>query len=402
MNSKWIEGAYELFQPKPAGPPRDRARGPCIGSVMMYFGIRFFYRFTKNILVGLVRFLFQKLQNWGPPIGAYSGLDLLRAGRVQGQVLFESQALPRFLPGSVTLICGLKQESGQPWPLFWCHLKKTRLVGPSLCPCDGEKRIMEESAYGKNFYGSDPSYNYLHLSAPQTLKGPWTSMACRWDRGYYHWFMDVLPRLASLSFFPLDTRCLARGPLQPFQDETLRWLGLQDRFIFTEENHFFAENFFYAGLAGMSGCINPWKVAFLRDHLGKMSAGQLGQGENVYIIRRGKTRGLRNEQEVEAFFRRRGWSVIDTEQLTVAQQAGIFAQAKKICTLHGAALTNLIWASPGTQVLELLADNFLNGVYEGLAKVLGLDYSFRIYRGDSRCRIHVLEEDLMAWLEKPA
>jgi capsular polysaccharide biosynthesis protein len=177
---------------------------------------------------------------------------------------------------------------------------------------------------------------------------------------------------------------------------------LQDRFIFTEENHFFAENFFYAGLAGMSGCINPWKVAFLRDHLGKMSAGQLGQGENVYIIRRGKTRGLRNEQEVEAFFRRRGWSVIDTEQLTVAQQAGIFAQAKKICTLHGAALTNLIWASPGTQVLELLADNFLNGVYEGLAKVLGLDYSFRIYRGDSRCRIHVLEEDLMAWLEKPA
>ena len=118
MNSKWIEGAYERFQPKPAGPPRDRARGPCIGSVMMYFGIRFFYRFTKNILVGLVRFLFQKLQNWGPPIGAYSGLDLLRAGRVQGQVLFESQALPRFLPGSVTLICGLKQESGQPWHLL--------------------------------------------------------------------------------------------------------------------------------------------------------------------------------------------------------------------------------------------------------------------------------------------
>lgn len=335
---------------------------------------------------------------WGPPRGIFSGLDLLRAGKVEGAILLESQKLPTFGSRSVTKICGMGQESGQPWPLFWCHLKKTRLVGPSLCPMNEKKEIMVESAYGKCFYRTDPSYNDCFRFPPDQLAGPWTSMACRWDRGYYHWFMDVLPRLACLSSFPADTQCLVRGTPQPFQEETLEWLGLRSRFIFTEKNHFLVEDFFYAGLAGMSGCVNPWKVSFLRDRLGNMSDGQVGGGENIFIFRKGKTRGLQNEEEVRGFFHAHGWAVLDTEQLPVAQQAGLFANARQICTLHGAALTNLLWARPGTRILELLPDNFLNGVYEGLAQVLALDYSYRIYPGDRRCRIMVPARDLLGWM----
>lgn len=360
--------------------------------------LRSVFQAVRRLIIEACRFLFRKGQSWGPPLGTFSGLALLRKGKLKGGVIFEKQDLPLFPPTSVTARCRMGQGGGQPWPFFWCHLGPTRLVGPSLSPCNHQKKIMEESAYGKNFYKTDPSYNYLRLPQAENLAGRWTSMACRWDRGYYHWLMDVLPRLACLHHFPSDTRCLVRGPIQPFQTETLRWLGWEKRFTFTQNDHFLVEDFFYAGLAGMSGCVNPWKISFLKNHLGDMSQGAVDGPKDIYVVRRGKTRGIRNEGEVEGFFRDQGWSVLDTEELTVAEQAGCFAQARRVCSLHGAALTNLIWAHPGTRVLELLADNFLNGVYEGMAKTLDLDYSFRVYPGDRLCKIQVPLKDLHAWI----
>ena len=364
--------------------------------------IRNFFRSVfhavRRFVIGAFRLIFRQAQSWGPPLGTFSGLALLRERKIEGGVIFESQDLPSFPSTSVTSRCRMGQGGGQPWPLFWCHLGPTRLVGSSLSPCNHQKKIMEESAYGRAFYQTDPSFNYLRLPQAESLSGQWTSMACRWDRGYYHWLMDVLPRMACLGHFPADTRCLVRGPIQPFQSETLRWLGWEDRFIFTQHDHFLVEDFFYAGLAGMSGCVNPWKISFLKKHLGGMAKGMAGGPKDIYIIRRGKTRGIRNESEVEDFFRNEGWSVLDTEELTMAEQAGWFAQARRICSLHGAALTNLIWARPGTRVLELLADNFLNGVYEGMARTLDLDYSFQVYPGDRRCKIHVPLRDLQTWV----
>lgn len=365
---------------------------------MIYICLRFAYRSCRYFLVQICRLVFHGFVLWGPPVGAFSALALLRAGKLKGEILFEGQKLPSFAKKSVTVVCHMGQEAGQPWPFFWCRLHRTRLVGPSLCPLNSNKEIMVESAYGSHFYKEDPSYNYLHLPAPKRLGGTWSSVACRWDRGYYHWLMDVLPRTACSAYFPPSTRFLARGPAQPFQLETLRWLGLEERFAFTEHDHYVVDDYYYAGLAGMSGCVNPWKVIFLRDRLGGMALHERGQGENLYIVRRGKTRGIINGQEVEDFFRARGWVVVDTEQLTVAQQAGLFVHARQICTVHGAALTNLLWAGPGTRILELLPDNFLNGVYEGLAMLLGLNYSYRIYRGDRRCRITVPLQDLASWV----
>src|SRR6185312_9036773 len=91
-----------------------------------------------------------------------------------------------------------------------------------------------------------------------------------------------------------------------------------------------------------------------------------------FVHRVGASRGLINEAEVLDFFRNLGWAIIDTETLTMAQQIQLFANAKQVCALHGAALTNLLWSNPGCRVLELVPQNFLNGVYEGIAEALGL------------------------------
>jgi hypothetical protein len=62
-------------------------------------------------------------------------------------------------------------------------------------------------------------------------------------------------------------------------------------------------------------------------------------------------------------------------------------------------LTRLVWARPQCRVLELLADNFLNGVYEGLAEAVGARHRFLICPGDADLRARVDLRQLEAALD---
>jgi capsular polysaccharide biosynthesis protein len=116
------------------------------------------------------------------------------------------------------------------------------------------------------------------------------------------------------------------------------------------------------------------------------------------------TRGLTNEQEVAELFRSRGWSVLDAAQLSLAQQIRLFAGAEAVCTLHGAALTNLVWCRPGVRVLELCSSTYLNGIYEGIAQIVGADYRFRVCPGEpdfrAKADLGSLTQDLDQWLNR--
>jgi capsular polysaccharide biosynthesis protein len=85
----------------------------------------------------------------------------------------------------------------------------------------------------------------------------------------------------------------------------------------------------------------------------------------------------------------KGWELISPETLSIPAQIQLFKQARAVCGLHGSALTNLLWASPGCRVLELCPSNFLAGAFEWVAKILGLPHSFLICESDSHFRATV-------------
>jgi capsular polysaccharide biosynthesis protein len=80
---------------------------------------------------------------------------------------------------------------------------------------------------------------------------------------------------------------------------------------------------------------------------------------------------------------------VELETLTLAQQIGLFANARAVCGLHGAGFTNLLWCRPGCVAVELLADNFLNGCYESLASCVAVEHRFLIQPADELQRIRV-------------
>ena len=83
-----------------------------------------------------------------------------------------------------------------------------------------------------------------------------------------------------------------------------------------------------------------------------------------------------------------GWWWI-RRSLPLAQQIKLFAGARAICGVHGAGLTNMLWCSQDCEVVELIADNYLNGCFESISACLDLQHRYLVFPGDNESRIRV-------------
>lgn len=285
---------------------------------------------------------------------------------------------------------GLNQDRFRDWPVFWAHCGATRLYGQNLVPLSAQGLVFEESIFGAQFFNYDDSCIFPTTEKEEFLPGRWTSIASRWDKNYWHFLMDALPRLSMLNFFPEDTGILVRGPISPWQWELFELLGVKAKVREVTEKRLMVEDYYFASPTAMTGTWNPFAVEYLRKNILE-SCREKGLTNRKIYIRRGRNwnRGIENEEEVCAFFEAQGWMTVQPETLTVRGQIALFSRAEAVCGLHGSALTNILWAPPGCRVLELCADNFLLGSFEWLARCLNQPHNSLIFPGNSKKMIHV-------------
>jgi capsular polysaccharide biosynthesis protein len=89
-----------------------------------------------------------------------------------------------------------------------------------------------------------------------------------------------------------------------------------------------------------------------------------------------------NEAELETQLLAAGFVSIQTEQFSVAEQAGLFGSAKYVVASHGAGLANLAFAPANTLLVELFHPDYIRPAYENLAAAAGLRYIAMV----GRCR----------------
>ena len=353
-------------------------------------------RWIVNACLECLRRISPSNPRFGPPRGSFSAYEQLHEGNRPGRVIFESQQVIPAGPASLRTKADMNQQGFQPWPFFWCSWDQARLVGRTLVAMDKDKRICLEGAYGQHCLHTDPAYRTLVLPPATRLEGNWTSLVSMWtsSANIYHWFLDALPRLALLDELPGDTGILVPSAIGRYALETLHWLGLEGRCRLAREDHLLVEHFHFASPTAMTGCDNPYAIGFSRDAFLGWADKTFTSPKRFYIQRIGKGRGVLNEAEVIAFFRDCGWGIVDPEALTMAQQIQLYSQAEAICGVHGAGFTNLLWCQPNCRVIELCANNCLNGCYEGIAQYIGLDYHYIICKGDRNYRAFVSLEEL--------
>jgi len=220
---------------------------------------------------------------------------------------------------------------------------------------------------------------------------------------YFHWMVDVLPRLeilrqAGYNWQDID-RIVVNSIRHPFQRETLQRLGIPESQIVESDihPHIQADQLLVPDFAGPVGYPPPWVLAWHRrtwlqeDTLGvnlnsegflelsDTQKSKLGQKtpKLIYISRHSaKYRRLLNEEAIAALLQQRGFITISPETLSVAEQAQVFSQAEVIVASHGSGLTNLIFCQPETTIIELMSPHYIRPYFWGLSRQLGLHHYY--------------------------
>jgi capsular polysaccharide biosynthesis protein len=202
------------------------------------------------------------------------------------------------------------------------------------------------------------------------------------SNGFFHWICDVLPRLEALSqagreelaAMTLIVPAMAYFPyvlpsLQPFTMQMPRILQWHERV--------FCEELLIIPPVAPTGNYRPSLMRLLRMRFRRHFA-VTSRSKRVYISRRDSAkRNIANEAEILPVLVRHGFECIIAEELPFAEQVRLLGSASHVVSNHGAGLTNILWMSPGSRVLELRrSGDGENNCYFSLASALELSYYY--------------------------
>ena len=247
----------------------------------------------------------------------------------------------------------------------------------------GELDAVAESVFDPAQLSGHPALR-RRLPVPTRRRGRAMLLVNRWATSHAHFVLDTLPRLALL---PLtaepDVPVVVPDGLSAGQRATLARLGVgAERQIPFDGRRLQADELLFPSLPGDVGNPSDWVARWLREQL---APGPAARGRRLYVTREDATwRRVTNEDEVVALLREHGFERIALTELAFEEQLRAFGEAEAIAGAHGAGLTNLVAAAPGTTVIELFDPRYVNLCYHALSSALDLDYWYLI--GDPRGR----------------
>lgn len=224
------------------------------------------------------------------------------------------------------------------------------------------------------------------LPPPEQIDGTVAILAGLSNNVYFHWLLDCLPRFELLRLSGLDLSqvdyFLVSDRLS-FQQESLRILGIPNTKILSLEAHLHiqAPKLIVPSFAGAIAWFQPWVADFLTTtFLDQSTYSRIYPSTHptrLYISRQNATnRRIVNEAEIVEYLEQIGFVKIDLESLSITDQAQLFAQAEVIVAPHGSGLTNAIFCTPSTKLIEIFSSNFVYPCYWYISNLLKLDYFY--------------------------
>ena len=246
---------------------------------------------------------------------------------------------------------------------------------------DGERRVVHSD--------TEPAAGVVrfrkHVSRRvRRVPGTVAYLSNLWIDNYYHWMQLTLPLLRFYrDVWPcsgIDRYYIGPSNLGRVQEETLLLAGIDPERIVREPctadrivTAVFVHREQAAGLRYRDG----WGHHFTRDLLGDLST---GDGPGRLYVERGlvRNRRLKNEDALFSLLVERGFERARMDGLSVSEQARLFAGAEVVVGVHGAALTNLLFAPAGSKVVEIFPPGAVEVSYFAAATHSGLDYHYLV------------------------
>lgn len=338
---------------------------------------------TQGLELKKVRVQISKnLRLMGKKFGFWAHAPLRVVGCEEAGLFRGKKPVPREAPASYPVLPQGHPHLGEStlwYSQSWCApLKRVTVYGPTIAVVDTQQRLFGDVSCE---WGQPPKFNWtmrrVWMPSTNLLKGRALILAATGGESYYHWMVDVLPRieLAKKSGFKLESfdHFIVNGITKPFQQETLQALGIpleKCRVFGKSKKGYLCEEALLPSMPGPMGVPPPETAKFLRS---SFSDGP-EKGAKLLFVGRGKgdRRPLVEAEKIWAGLEKLGFTQIEPEKMSVAEQACAFRSARVVVGAHGAALANLAFCRPGTNVIELFSPLYVNPCYRNLSLAAGL------------------------------
>lgn len=266
---------------------------------------------------------------------------------------------------------------------FLFCLPKARIRGPHGFVVLEEGAFLLEGNWRASNVIRHPLFSKVPLSKSRSLKGNWYSIVSYFSGSYHHWLWDDLPRLVTaLPHLPADTKFLVPENPKDYHLMALNALGIEKSRLHehSSETETTLENLWFATPLGHSefAATAPDVACKLREILQGFAQPEQGKNRKIYISRqKALQRRLVNEEELLPEILIHGFEIVFAEDLSFLEQAKLFGEASWILGVHGAGLTNMIFANPEAKVLEIQLDDpsCSRTHYWMMANILGHRYN---------------------------
>jgi hypothetical protein len=236
----------------------------------------------------------------------------------------------------------------------------------------------------------NPKYELPRLALPalpaRTRRGKVVFLGPAWNHNYYHWVVDILPRLANVAGVLADgTPVVAppglHGARRRMLDLALAAADAEGAQVIVPDPgaHRFARLVLPTRITDTLD-ISSVQWDFLRRAMLPHAEAPAAR-RRLYISRRdAAVRRIANEDEIVPGLLRRGFQMVVMSGQSPEAQAGLFQGADVVVAHHGAALANLAFCDPGTLVIELFHGGHFGACFARMAQLGQLRYGFGVGR----------------------
>jgi capsular polysaccharide biosynthesis protein len=242
----------------------------------------------------------------------------------------------------------------------------------------------------------------LYCSGEAIQIGAGISLLGQNTANYAHWLTETLPKLAVLNAYPQyeDLPLLVDWGLHRNIYDSIVAVGGKERKLISVErwqrvrlkrlvsvSQAGYEPYIPHGLfnTGTPQIINTFSASALEAMhtavLDKIQPSYATDCEKIFLCRSYRSNNLRlltYSIEIEALLRKKGYTVVDPTKMSFIEQVKACHAARIIVAPVGAALANMIFASPGCRILALSPyyENANYYFYANLAAVLKLQFMY--------------------------
>lgn len=214
-----------------------------------------------------------------------------------------------------------------------------------------------------------------------------------WHTNFYHWTAHTIPALhAVLEHYDPGEITLLLPILQPWQIDYLNIfdIGGTRTLLIEDGRQYFFKNAVHCNI--VSGSLDFAVSPLSRAAYARVSAAlpdESPKADKIYIDRSGSPmRSLPNEDELIAVLRKRGFTIVRLETLSVVEQILLFRGARFVVGLHGAGLTNIAYCQPKTVIYEICPSHYVNPCYMIMALQGDLTYWLDVFPSGAAAREH--------------